>query len=97
MRFMANSRPADGITAGQLAEFFDEHGFSAAAWNLVRHRVVTEYALKVGDVPGIVLFLETESADEATAVLAGLTAVRQGLLTFDLDPIGKTMSLGVGS
>ncbi|MBB4752458.1 hypothetical protein [Actinoplanes lobatus] len=90
---MANSRPADGVTAQQIAKFIDENGFSAAAWDLVRHRVVTEYALKVGDVPGVVLFMEVDSADEATDVLNGLLAVQTGLIAFDLDPIGKTMRL----
>ena len=41
----------------QLTQFFDENGFSSEAWELVWHRVVTEYALKVGDVPGVVLWV----------------------------------------
>jgi len=93
MRFMANSRMADGVTPEQLTQFFDENGFSSSAWELVRHRVVNEYALKVGDVPGVVLFLEADSPDQVSDMLNGLPVVQQGLLTFDLDPLGKSMRL----
>lgn len=93
MRFTANSRIAAGATPERLTTFFDESGFSSSGWDLVRHRVVTEYALRVGDVPGIVLFLEAASPDEASDIVSGLSAVEQGLITFDLDPIGKSMRL----
>ena len=93
MRFMANSRIADGVAPEELTKLFDENGFSPEAWDLVQHRVVTEYALKVGDAPGVVLFLEVASPEEASDVVNGLPAVQQGLITFDLDPIGKSMRL----
>lgn len=93
MRFMANSRPADGVTPEQLSQFFDENSFSAGAWELVQRRVVVEYALKVGDVPGVVLFLDVDSPDQASEVVNGLSAVQHGLITFDLDPLGKSMRL----
>ena len=91
MRFMANSRIAEGVTREQLAEFFDENGFSSAAWDLVRHRVVTDYVLKVGDVPGVVLFMEVDSAGEASEIVGGLPAVQEGMLTFELDPLGLSI------
>ena len=91
MRFMANSRLAEGVTPEQLTQFFEENGFSSTAWDLVRHRVVTEYALKVGDVPGVVLFMEVDSPDDASEIVSGLPAVQQGLLTFDLDPLGMAI------
>ena len=93
MRYMANSRPAKGVTPEQLSQFFDENSFSAAAWDLVRHRVVVEYALKLGDVPGVVLFLDADSSDQAAEVVNGLSAVQRGLVTFELDPLGKAMRL----
>ncbi|WP_329481473.1 hypothetical protein OG555_04860 [Kribbella sp. NBC_01484] len=88
---MANSRIGEGVTPGQLTRFFDENTVSTQAWDLVRHRVVTEYAFKIGDVPGIVVFMEVDSADEGSEIVNGLPVVQQGLLTFELDPIGKTM------
>src|SRR5690242_7526277 len=93
MRFMANSRIADGASRERLAQFFDESSFSPAAMELIRSRVAIEYAFKEGDVPGVVVFLEAGSADEATALLAGLPVVEQGLVTFDIDPIGKMLFL----
>jgi hypothetical protein len=91
MRYIANSRIADGVTPDQLAAFFDENSFSSAAWDLVQRRVITEYALKVGDVPGVVLFLEAPSLTDASATVNELPAVQRGFLTFDLDPLGKVM------
>lgn len=91
MLLMANSRIGEGVTPEQLTRFFDENTVSTQAWDLVRHRVVTEYAFKIGDVPGIVVFMEVDSADEASEIVNGLPVVQQGLLTFELDPIGKTM------
>jgi hypothetical protein len=93
MRYMANSRPSEGVTPERLKQFFDESSFSPAAWDLVRHRVVVEYALKVGEVPGVVLFLEVDSPDQASAVLNELPAVRDGLIAFELEPVGKAMRL----
>ena len=91
MRYMANSRPGDGVTPEQLNELFYEGNFSTKGWDLVRHRVVSEYALKEGDVPGVVLFLDAESPDEAAEIVNSLPAVQNGLVTFELEPIGKTM------
>ena len=52
---------------------------------------MTEYAFKTGDVPGIVVFMEVDSTDEGSEIVNGLPVVQQGLLTFELDPIGKAM------
>jgi hypothetical protein len=52
---------------------------------------VTEYAFKEGAVPGVVLFLEVDSLEEASDVVNSLPAVQQGMITFELDPLGKTM------
>jgi hypothetical protein len=93
MRYLANSRIAVGVPRDQLIQFFAANAFSTAAWDLIRHRIVTEYAVKEGETPGVVLFLEADSADEAAAVLGDLPVVKQGLLTFEIDPLGKTMRL----
>ena len=93
MRYMANSRIAEGVTPERLTQFFDENGFSSQAWDLVRHRVVTEYALKAGDVPGVVLFMEVDSPDEVADIVNRLPAVQQGLITFELDPLGTVIRL----
>ena len=91
MRFIANSRIPEGVTPDELAQFFEENGFSTSAWDLVRHRVVTDYVFKVGDVPGIVLFMEADSAGEASRIVTELPAVQKGMLTFELDPLGMAI------
>jgi len=96
MRYMANSRIADGISREQLVQFFEENAFSPAAWDLVRRRTVIEYAMKEGDLPGVLLFLEADSAEQAAAVVNELPVVKLGLVTFDIDPLGKTMHLQPG-
>ena len=93
MRFMANSRIGDGVTRQQLTKFFKENSASSEAWELIRNRIVTEYAFKEGAMPGVVLFLEVDSLEEASEVVNGLPAVQQGVIKFELDPLGKTMRL----
>jgi hypothetical protein len=91
MRYMANSRMGNGVTPEQLTQFFEENSFSSEGWEFVRHRVVTEYAVKVGDKPGVVLFMDVDSPEEAADVVNALPVVRHGLLTFELDPLGPAM------
>ena len=93
MHFLANSRPADGVTPEQLSEFFEANGVSSEAWELVRHRIVTDYAFKVGEQPGVVLFLRADSEDEARELVDSTPVVRKGLLRFELDPLGPVMRL----
>ena len=93
MRLMANSRAADGVDPGRLKDFFEESGFSSPGWDLVRHRIVTGYAMKTGEVPGVVLFMEVDSPEEAHDLLGTLPAVQQGLITFELDPLGLSAGL----
>ena len=93
MRFMANSRIAAGVTPEQLTQFMDDNTVSSSAWELVRYRVVTDYAFKVGDVPGVVLFLESDSLAAAADIVNGLPVVQRGLITFELDPLAYVMHM----
>ena len=90
---MANSRPGDGVNPEQLTEYFESHDVSAEAWELVRHRIVTDYAFKVGEQPGVVLFLSADSADEARELVDSTPVVKQGLLRFEVEPLGTVMHL----
>ena len=87
MRFIANSRLADGVTRERVLQFFEEHEMKSSTWDLVRHRIVTEHAFKVGAQPGVVLFLEAESEDAAAGIVNALPVVQNGLWVFDIDPI----------
>lgn len=90
---MANSRPVDGVTAEQLTEYFDANGVSSEAWELVRHRIVTDYAFKVGEQPGVVLFLRADSEEEARRLVDSTPIVEKGLLRFEVDPLSGVMHL----
>ena len=90
---MADSRPADGVAPEQLTEYFEANGVSSEAWELVRHRIVTDYAFKVGKQPGIVLFLRADSEDEARELVNSTPIVEQGLLRFEVEPLGRVMHL----
>ncbi len=87
MRFVANSRLADGVTRQRVLQFFDEHPMESSTWDLVRHRIVTDHAFKVGAQPGVVLFLEADSSEAAAEIVNGLPVVQNGLWVFDIDPV----------
>ena len=96
MRYLANSRPADGVTRDQLVEYFTSHEVDSSAWDLVRHRMVTEYTFKTGDEVGVVLFLDVNSEDEARAIVDALPVVEHGLLSFEIDPLSKVANFSAG-
>ena len=93
MRFMANSRIAEGVTPEQVTQFMDDNSVSSSAWELVRHRVVTDFAFKVGDAPGVVLFLESGSLAAAADIVNGLPVVQQGVITLEVDPLANLMRM----
>ena len=93
VRFMANSRPADGVTPGQITAYLDTHNVSSRAWELVRHRIVTDYAFKVGESPGLVLFLSAGSEEEVRKLVDSIPIVEQGMLRFEVEPLGTVMRL----
>jgi hypothetical protein len=55
-------------TVGRSTEVPDDAGVGRSMDSSGRHRVVTEYALEVGDVPGGVPFMEVDSPDEASGM-----------------------------
>ena len=59
----------------------------------MRHRIVTDYAFKVGEQPGVVLFLRADSEEEARTIVDSIPIVKDGLLRFDIDPLGQVMHL----
>jgi hypothetical protein len=87
VRFIANSRLADGVTRERVLQFFQEHTIESSTWDLVRHRIVTDHAFKVGPQPGVVLFLEADSEDAAAEIVNGLPVVQKWLWVFDIDPV----------
>ena len=57
----------------------------SSTWDLLRHRMVTDHAFKVGAQPGVVLFLEADSEDAAAEIVNGMPVVQKGLWVFDID------------
>ncbi len=87
MRFLATSRLVDGVSRDQLIDYFDQHFVESSTWEMVRTHVVADYMFKVGDEPGIVLFVDVETSAEARAVVDQLPVVERGLLRFEIDPV----------
>jgi hypothetical protein len=76
-----------GVARDRVLQFFEEHEMKSSTWDLVRHRIVTDHAYKVGAQPGVALFLEADSEDAAAEIVNGLLAVQNELWVFDIDPI----------
>ena len=62
----------------------------SSTWDLLRHRMVTDHAFKVGAQPGVVLFLEADSEDAAAEIVNGMPVVQKGLWVFDIDPVSAS-------
>jgi hypothetical protein len=84
VRFIANSRLADGVTRERVLQFVEEHEMKSSTWDLVRHWIATDHMYKVGAQPGVVLFLEADSEDAAAEIVNGLPVVQNGLWVFDI-------------
>ncbi len=82
----SSSRLADSVGCDQLIEYFGQH-IESSTWDLVRHRVVADHMFKVGDAPGVILFLDVDTSGEAEEVAEALPVVEHVLLGFELDPV----------
>jgi hypothetical protein len=87
MRFMVNARLAEGVSRSEFIDRFEEHGVSPEGWELYRQGVINEYPFKVGEVPGFVLFLDSDSLDDVHSLLEELPVGKSGLLEFEIDPV----------
>ena len=89
MTFLANSRLAAGVTREQFSSSSESTLSIHRRGTSVRHRVVTDYAFKVGNEPGVVLFLDVDSEAETHEIVEAFPVVAQGLLTFEVEPVSK--------
>jgi hypothetical protein len=64
-----------------------KEGPADESWELVRKRVVAEFAFKVGKVPGIFLLMDCASEDEAREHIEKLPSVPDGWVDYEIDPI----------
>jgi hypothetical protein len=61
----------------------------SSTWGLLRHRMVTDHAFKVG-AQLVVLFLDADSEDAAAEIVNGMLVVQKGLWVFDIDPVSAS-------
>lgn len=85
MKILAIEKEVPGIADEQYAPFLKEE--AARAYELYQQGVFRELYFRT-DWPGAVLMLECKDLDEARGVIATLPLVRQGLIAFDLYPLG---------
>jgi hypothetical protein len=64
-----------------------KEGPANESWELVKKRVVVEFAFKVGKVPGILLLMECQSEDQARGYLEKFPIVRDSWVDYQIDPI----------
>jgi len=86
MRYMVNC----SLRPDQSRETFVtmiKKGPDADSWDLVRKRIVVEFAFKVGKVPGFFLLMECASEEGARSHIEQLPAVSDGWLDYQIDPI----------
>jgi muconolactone delta-isomerase len=85
MKVLAIEKEVPGLTAGD----FKPHAKAEAArvWELYQAGVVREIYFR-RDRPEAVLMLECADVDEANEVLHTLPLVKEGLITFEVIPLG---------
>ena len=92
MQVLAIDKTMEGVTDKMLLPILPME--LAATVNIyLKEKIRTFYFRK--DRPGVVFILESESLDEAKAILNTLPMVKENLLGFDLIPIGPLTPLGL--
>jgi len=86
MKFMVNCSLRPDKSRDAFKNFVKD-GPADESWELVRKRVVVEFAFKVGTVPGAILFMECESEDQVRNQVEKMPAIRDGWLDYQIDPI----------
>ena len=90
MTFLAMEREIPGRTADEFAPHLEAE--AAAVWNLYRAGTVRQAYFRQ-DWHGAVLLLESPDTEEARRALDDLPLVRNGLIAFDLIPLGPYTGL----
>lgn len=85
MRVLCLDVPASGATL----EKYSPHMTSEAlyAWGLYKSGIIRDIYFRQ-DRPGVAIFLECQSVDEAKSIMADFPLAKAGLLTFECIPLG---------
>lgn len=86
MLFFINSRMSQGATRDQIVEHFSQD-FDPKAWELVKKGILSQWYYKIGDEPGIIDLIHSDSTEEARTIADDTPAVKEGLLEFDIEPV----------
>lgn len=85
MKILALEKESPDVTTEQIRPFLVEE--AARVWELYLSGVLREFYFRQ-DWPGAVLMLECAHEADAAETLSTLPLVREGLITFDLIPLG---------
>jgi hypothetical protein len=85
MKILALEREVPGVSDVACAPHLKAEAMRA--WELVQASLVREIYFRT-DWPGAVIMLECLDVEEARSILGTLPLVQQGLITFELVPLG---------
>ena len=86
MQLLANSRLRPGVTRERFIEYI-KRGIAPESWELVQKGVIQQWLWKPGDAPGLVVFLNCASLEEARALAGAAPIVTDGIVEFEIDPV----------
>ncbi|WP_448622223.1 superoxide dismutase [Dickeya fangzhongdai] len=86
MRMLCLDIPATGATLENYAPHLTSEALHA--WGLYKSGVIRDIYFRQ-DRPGVAIFLECDSVDEARTVMADFPLAKAGLLTFECIPLGS--------
>lgn len=85
MRILCLDKPAPGATLEKYLPHLNAEVFHA--WSLYKSGVMRDIYYRQ-DRPGVAIFLECESVEQAQRLLADFPLAKAGLLGFDCIPLG---------
>ena len=88
MLFFINSRINPGVTNDQVIAHL-ERDIDKDEWELIKKGVIQHWFFKVDDPPGVIALVNCDSIDEVRELVNSAPAVKEGLLTFDIDPVNR--------
>ncbi|MFZ3387277.1 superoxide dismutase [Buttiauxella gaviniae] len=85
MRVLCLDVPASGATLEKYAPHMTSEVLQS--WELYKSGIIRDIYFRQ-DRPGVAIFLECQSVDEAKSFMADLPLAKAGLLTFECIPLG---------
>lgn len=85
MRILCLDVPATGATLEKYAPHLTQEALHA--WDLYKSGIIRDIYFRQ-DRPGVAIFLECDSVDDAKTAVADFPLAKAGLLTFECIPLG---------